>query len=435
MTAASAINAVDNEAARLHNCEEGQDTVISISDAVKGKENRPEMIEEYRDEIKQLAGDAVCVRRRFHENAELSFQETETSAYLREQLEKLGAEFADGFSGNSIVCYLNGEQDGPTIAFRADIDALPIQEDNDLPFRSKNPGVMHACGHDAHAATLLAMAGFFAAHKDLIRGRIKLIFQQGEELLPGGAVQLCREGVMNDVDEIYAYHASSLLPVRECNFVKGNCTAAVGAYRVVIRGKGGHGGFPHLSNNPILCATSIVNILNQMVTTSVDPQKAGIITTAYILSGNDYVPNVIPGEVIMGGNIRTLDNDLAAEMFERTEKICRSQCEAFGCECEYELMKGYPSTENSGHPLEVMAAVLDDMGIANTMPEANLGAEDFAYYTLEKPASYVMLGMKNEAAGDPPAPHHNPKFTIDDENGIPVALEFMIRCYLKAVEE
>ncbi|MBQ6622913.1 MAG: amidohydrolase [Mogibacterium sp.] len=292
---------------------------------------------------------------------------------------------------------------------------------------------MHACGHDAHTAVLLAMVRFFAAHRELIRGKIKFIFQQAEEKLPGGAVTLCREGVMEDVDEIYAWHAAAIQPIGEVSLVRGHSHAAVGEYRLVIKGKGGHGGFPHLSNNPILCAASVANIINQMITTRVDPLKSGVITTAYIHSGTDHVPNVIPSECILGGNIRTLDNALIEKMYEWTEQICRTQCEAFGCEYEFEIGRGYPSTELGGHPMEVMEAVAAEMGLVNTIPFPQMGAEDFSYYTLKKPAAFIMIGMQDPRDKENPTPHHNPRFRIDDENGLPVALEFIVSCYLKAV--
>ncbi|MBQ3301919.1 MAG: amidohydrolase [Eggerthellaceae bacterium] len=390
---------------------------------------------DYKVELKPYIERAIETRRYLHAHPELSFKEEKTSAFLREQLSAMDVEFEDKYEGYAIVGYVNGTQDGPTIMLRADFDALPVKEDNDLPYKSTCDGVMHACGHDAHAATLLEVVRFFCDHKDLVKGRIKFIFQDGEELLPGGAVRLCEQGVMDNVDESYAYHVASLLPIGQVGLCRGAATAAVGAYRIAIKGHGGHGGFPYLSKNPTTCAAAITNAINQLVTTHVDPLKSAVITTAYILAGTDNIPNVIPGECVMGGNIRSLDNDVRAQLCEDVKRIADGICAAYECEWDCKILLGYPATIIGDAQYDVMAAVCDDMGLVNGNDKPQMGAEDYAYFTLEKPCCYIQIGMNDESAGPVPIPHHNAKFTIDDVRGLPIAIEFMIRTYLKALEK
>ena len=190
-------------------------------------------------------------RHHLHENPELSFQEYKTADYIRENLKNMGIELQEGISGTSTVGILKGSEPGPCIAFRADIDALPVVENNDLPYKSKTPGIMHACGHDTHVACLLTLADVLSSHKELVKGTVKFVFQAAEEKLPGGAKQLCADGVMNDVDFIFGMHSSSGYPLGTVVVSHGVSSAAIGIYEVTVHGKGGHGSSPHECLNPV----------------------------------------------------------------------------------------------------------------------------------------------------------------------------------------
>ena len=382
----------------------------------------------------RYGSEANSHREWIHQHAELSFEEYETASYIRAKLRDYGITILPGFSGNSTVACIEGEEEGPVIAIRADIDALPVCEDNDLPYKSEKEGVMHACGHDAHAATLLGLCHILADHRELVKGKVKFIFQQAEEKLPGGARTLCEEGAIDDCDAVFAYHAISNAPLGTGMLTTGGATAAVGEYSAVITGKGGHGGMPHLSNNPIVCGTMIANAINQLVGTSVDPMKTGVVTVGYMLSGTENGTNIIPDDLRMGGNIRSFDNKLQKELYEKVEKTIKDICAVYGCDCEVKITKGYPSVENDAKAVSMMAEAFEEAGIKR-IDSALMAGEDFSYYSLNKPSCIALLGFYDENSGTAPKPHHNPEFVIDAVHGIPIALEVMLNCYLNAAEK
>lgn len=367
-----------------------------------------------------------------HRHAELSFEEKESAAFIRNKLNEFGVEILSGFSGNSTVGVLEGEEPGPVIAFRADIDALPVCENNDLPYKSENEGVMHACGHDAHAATLLGFAKLLSEHRKMIRGKVKFIFQQGEEKFPGGASILCDEGAVDDCDMVFAYHCISNLPLGSAMITEGDASLAVGEYGAVIRGKGGHGGMPHLSNNPIVCGSMITNAINQIVGTEVSPMEAGIVTVGYFISGDEKARNIIPSELKLGGNLRSFSNEVQESLYVKVENIISSICDMYSCECDVEVLKGYPSIHNDKRATSVMKEALRMTGLS-LIEEPFMAGEDFSYYSRIKPSCLALIGFYNESSGRKPIPHHNPDFIIDAENGIPIALEVLTNCYYTAL--
>ena len=227
----------------------------------------------------------------------------------------------EGISGTSTVAVIKGEKTGPCIAFRADIDALPVEEENDLPFKSEVPGVMHACGHDIHTAVLLTFAKILTAHPELVRGTVKLIFQAAEEKLPGGAKALCEEGVMKDVDLVYGFHCASAFPLGTIAVTPRAYSAAIGVYEVKIHGKGGHGGYPQNALNPVPVACMVGSALNQILAEKKNPLEGGVLTVSYI-NGGQY-PNIITDTVTLGGNVRTLNNDLIDKVFDSIHSISR----------------------------------------------------------------------------------------------------------------
>lgn len=386
-----------------------------------------------REQIQQLAGAYRSLQleyfRHLHAHPELSFQEFETSAYVRAQLALAGIPLQDGISGTSVVGVLDSGRSGPVIAFRADLDGLPIQEQTDLPYRSQTPGVMHACGHDSHTATLLALARLLADHGELVRGKVKFIFQSAEEKLPGGAAQLCREGVMADVDAIYAFHCSSMVPLGVVATTVGATSACIATYDVVIHGKGGHICNPDQALNPVPVACTMATTLNQILAEKASPLERAVFTVSYVQAGQRE--NIIASEARLGGSIRTFSNDLTEQLFGQLTAVCNGVCAAYGCTCEITTKRGYPAAVNTRAETELVNSAVDLLGYERWAAQSAMNGEDFSYYLLEKPGSIFYVGM---AVEDPEtvAPHHNCRFQLEPR-GLLVALEVELAVYLRAV--
>lgn len=376
------------------------------------------------------AGKLMGIRHHLHENPELSFVEYNTAAYIREQLKGMGITQIQEI-GTSTVAVLEGKEPGPCIAFRADIDALPVQEENDLSYCSKIPGVMHACGHDTHTACLLCMADILAEHPELVKGKVKFIFQAAEEKLPGGAKAVCEAGVMKDVDKVYGFHCSSAYPVGTVAVSPGASSAAIAIYEVKIQGYGGHGSSPHNAKNPVPVACMVASALNQILAEKKDPTECGVFTVSYI-NGGEY-PNIITDTVTLGGNVRTLDNDLILRILGSITSISKGICEGFGLTCEVSSTIGYPATINVAEHVEVIKEAVKEMGYTHEEKPISLGGEDFSYYLMEKPGAYFTVGMADPENPATYAPHHNGGFQLD-ERGLRIGLELDLATYLKALE-
>lgn len=295
----------------------------------------------------------IETRRYLHRHPELSFEETNTAEYIRSTLTSLGIPLMEGISGTSTVAIIKGQKPGPCIAFRADIDALPVEEENDLPYKSEVPGVMHACGHDIHTAVLLTFAKILAAHPELVCGTIRLIFQAAEEKLPGGAKTLCEEGVMNGVDFVYGFHCASVFPLGTIAVTPRAYSAAIGIYEVKIHGKGGHGGYPQNALNPVPIACMVGSALNQILAEKKNPLEGGVLTVSYI-NGGQY-PNIITDTVTLGGNVRTLNNELIDKVFDSIHSISKGICAGFGLTCDVTTTLGYPAAINVPEEIETVA--------------------------------------------------------------------------------
>ena len=383
--------------------------------------------------IKQLAAEQSEAIREYrhylHMHPELSFQETGSQAYIKEKLTEFGIEIAEGITGTSTVGIIRGEQPGKTIAFRADFDALPVTECNDLPYKSTVPGVMHACGHDTHAATLLAFGKVLSEHPELVKGTVKLIFQRAEELLPGGAKTLVEDGVMEDVDEIYGFHASAGKDLGKVIVNDGPVSAAVSTYEIVIKGKGGHGSNSAKALNPVPIAALLINAIEQIKTEKVDPSETATVTVCYMHAGD--APNIIPAEARIGGNVRVHNNELLVPLLDRIVAVAKALCEAWGAECEPDMVVGYPATINQHEQCELVREAVGELGYELGTTEAGLGGEDFAYYALEKPGCFFNVGASNPEDPGTYNPHHSPLFRID-ERMLDIALECELAVYLKA---
>lgn len=364
-----------------------------------------------------------------HAHPELSFAEYETSAYIKTQLTRFGVTIVEGISGTSVVGILDSGKAGPVIAFRADMDALPLQEDTELAYQSVNSGVMHACGHDSHTATLLTLAQLLAENQTLIKGKVKFIFQSAEEKLPGGALKLCQEGVMDDVDSIYAFHCSSMVPLGVIATTIGATSACIGTYDVVIHGKGGHICNPDQALNPVPVACTMVTTLNQILAEKVSPLEKAVFTISYIQAGQRE--NIIASEAKLGGSIRTFNNELSAALFDQVRTVCNGICAAYGCTCHISTTVGYPAAVNTQAETILVDRAVDLLGYERWLTEPAMNGEDFSYYLLKKPGSMFYIGMAVDDT-EKIFPHHNCHFQLNPQ-GLLIALEIELAVYLNAI--
>ena len=384
-----------------------------------------DLVHSYEEPLKEI-------RHHLHENPELSFEEYRTAEYIRKALGSMGIALQDGITGTSTVGILKGREAGPCIAFRADIDALPVEENNDLPYKSKTPGNMHACGHDTHAACLLVLARILSEHPELVKGTVKFIFQAAEEKLPGGAKALCADHALDGVDMVFGMHSSSNHPLGTITLSHSSSSAAIGIYEVAIHGKGGHGSAPHNAKNPVPVACLLASALNQILAEKKAPADTGVFTVSYI-NGGQY-PNIITDTVTLGGNIRTQDNDLIQQIFGHIDSISHGICEAHGMTCDVTTTLGYPATINTPEYADVIADAADTMGYTPVEESGSLGGEDFAYFLMEKPGAYFHVGMADPDRPITSSPHHNCSFQLD-ERGLAIALEMELALYLKLTKQ
>lgn len=365
------------------------------------------------DRIKEIAKELepyiVKVRRDLHQHPELRFEEFRTSQFVEEELGSLGFKVFKA-AQTGVVGVIEGSEKGKTVALRADMDALPVEEENDVPYKSKVPGKMHACGHDAHTAMLLASAKILAEVKDNIRGKVKLIFQPAEEG-GAGAKKVVDEGHLNDVDAIFGIHVWAHLPSGVIATRRGPFMASSDGYVIKIKGKGGHAASPHLAIDPTNPASDIYNALQKVVTRYVNPLHPVVISTPVIKGSNGY--NVIPDEVEITGTLRTFDMELRDKVIGKIGDIVKYYSKAWDCEGSFELFRvSYPPTVNTPEFADFVMNVAKAIGPV-TEAEMTMGAEDFAFYLQKVPGAFIFLGIRNEERGII-YPHHHPKFNVDE---------------------
>jgi len=357
-------------------------------------------------------------RRYLHAHPELSGQETHTAAYIAELLRDLGYTPTEGVGGGRGLFADLRVNDGPFVALRADMDALPVSEETGLEFASTNPGVMHACGHDAHMAMLLGAAKLLFQHKKQITRSVRLIFQPHEELLPGGAAAMIDAGVLNNVEEIGALHVWAGLKSGQLSTRVGPTTAAVDIFQIVVHGKGGHAAMPEQCIDPIVAGAQIVTALQTIVSRSIPINESAVLSVGRFQAGT--TDNVIPNETVIGGTIRTFNERIRESVNARVRDIATHVAEACGARVEISLTRGYPVLLNDQGAADRM---IEAARLAGVVPEdmvelTPLGVgEDFAYYSQKIPAVFAFLGCS--ARGRQAHAHHHPCFTVD-ENVLPL---------------
>ncbi|MBA2443642.1 MAG: amidohydrolase, partial [Rubrobacter sp.] len=337
-------------------------------------------------------------RRRLHRHPELSFQERETARWISARLEDLGIEHREGVGGNGVVGRIVGGRPGPTVAFRADFDALPIQEETDAPYVSTSPGVMHACGHDGHTAMLLGLAEVLQNDLDQVHGEVILIFQHAEEQIPGGAASMVEDGCLRGVDAVFGVHLNTVLRTGQIGVCEGPAMAAADRFGVKISGSGGHGGFPHQTVDALVIAARAVLDLQLIVSRYVDPLQPAVVSVGKLEAGSGF--NVIAGRASLQGTVRTLSEEVRDLIEEKIDQTLRGLCEGTGASYELDYQRGYPPLVNHAAASETVREAVRGLDRYELVErEPIMGGEDFAYYLREVPGCFFFVGAGNEEKG------------------------------------
>jgi len=373
-----------------------------------------------KDQVQTLAAqiydDVVANRRHLHANPELSFQEYETSKFIQARLQELGIPFTVMADTGVVGLITGGLPSEQVIALRADIDALPITEANDKPYTSKNTGVMHACGHDVHTSSLLGVAHILQQLKADFGGTVKLIFQPGEERLPGGASIMIKEGVLQNPapHHIIGQHVMPMIDAGKVGFRSGIYMASTDELYVTVTGKGGHGAQPQQNIDPVLITSHIIVALQQIVSRNADPRLPTVLSFGKVIANG--ATNIIPNEVKLEGTFRTLNEQWRAEAKTLMKKMAEGIAESMGGSCEFTIMNGYPFLVNEEKLTANARAFAEDyLGKENVLDlDIWMAAEDFAYYSQVTDACFYRLGTGNAAKGTSYSVHH-PNFDIDED--------------------
>lgn len=373
------------------------------------------------NEVKNLAAeyseDIIRIRRHIHAHPELSFQEYETAKFVAAELRKLGIEPKEGVAGTGITALIEGRNPkSKTIALRGDMDALPIFEKNEIPYKSKNEGVMHACGHDVHTSCLLGAARILNQIKDQFEGTVKLVFQPGEEKNPGGASLMIKDGALQNPrpQRMLGQHVMPYIPTGKIGFREGQYMASADEIYLTVKGKGGHAALPDKVIDPILIASHIIVALQQVVSRNADPKKPTVLSFGQISGG--HAQNVIPDEVKISGTFRALNEEWRFEAHKRIKSIAQGLAEAMGGSCDVLVDVGYPFLINDPETTQIARKAAETYVGAENLVDLDLwmGAEDFAYYSHEVPSCFYRLGTGNEEKGTTLGVH-TPKFNIDED--------------------
>jgi len=360
-----------------------------------------------------LAADAIALRRDLHAHPELGFAEHRTAGIVAERLTALGLEVHTGIGGTGVVGILAGAQPGPTIMLRADMDALPIPEENDVPYVSQNAGVTHACGHDAHVAMLLGAATLLRENTAQLHGRVAFVFQPAEEG-GGGAKAMLEDGLIERfaIERAYGQHIGTMLPSGVFGLRAGPLMASVDSFDLVVEGRGGHGAMPNRSIDPVVVAAEVVTALQRVVSREVDPVEPAVVTIGAINGGTTY--NVIPPRVALKGTVRSFSESTRADMEAGIRRIAEHTCAAAKATCAMDWHPSYPVTENdpaqTAFVRGALAAEFGDIRVIESPPV--MGSEDFSYFAQVVPACFWFIGAGDDAH---PFPNHHPAFDIDEK--------------------
>ncbi|MBS1487846.1 MAG: amidohydrolase [Bacteroidetes bacterium] len=375
------------------------------------------LLDQIKKQSTELAAETVANRRHLHAHPELSYKEVNTAQFIASKLRDYGLSPQEGVAETGVVVSIEGKnREKKTVALRADIDALPIQETSETEYKSQNPGVMHACGHDVHTASLLGTAKILSGLKDHFEGTVKLIFQPGEEKNPGGASLMIKEGVLQNPapSSILGQHVMPLIPAGKVGFREGMYMASSDEIYLTVIGKGGHGAAPELTVDPVVIAAHIIIALQQIISRKASPKQPTVLTFGKIIANG--ATNIIPDEVKISGTFRALNEAWREEGLQKIKAMAEGMADSMGAKCHVKISRGYPYLENN--PVltrRIRNAAEEYLGKENVVDlDITLGSEDFAYYSHQIPASFYRLGTRNESKGIT-SYVHTPTFDIDEE--------------------
>ncbi|VEF49668.1 amidohydrolase [Bacillus freudenreichii] len=378
---------------------------------------------------KEVSAQVVEWRRHFHRNPELSFQEEKTSQFVYDTLRGFEKLEVSRPTKTSVMARLIGKEPGKVLALRADMDALAILEENEFEFKSQNPGVMHACGHDGHTAMLLGTAKILSALQSEIKGEIRFLFQHAEEMYPGGAQEMVKAGVMDGVDEVIGAHLMSMMETGKIGITYGPAMASSAEFSLKIQGKGGHAASPHETVDSIVVAAQVVTGLQHFVSRQINPLDRLVLSVTRIHGGT--ANNIIPDSVELSGTVRCLDDQLHKEALRTMDQIIKGITSSYDATYEFNYETGYKAVVNDGQLTrfveEAATEIFGEDAIDHLPPQ--MGGEDFSAFHQKVPGSFIFIGAGNIAEGID-QPHHHPKFTID-ERALPIGVRLMTETAFK----
>jgi amidohydrolase len=380
------------------------------------------IINKLESELEAIYPKMVEIRRDLHMNPELSFKEVRTPKLIAKFLKDLDIEVRTNVGGSGVVGTLYGGKPGKTIALRADFDALPIQDLKEVPYKSKVPGVMHACGHDAHTATLLGLATVLSKNRSELQGNVVFIHQFAEEVAPGGAKQMIADGCLDGVDIIIGTHLQSNCPLGKVYYRQGYIQAAADFFDITIKGKGGHGAMPQDTVDPIVIASNVILAFQQIVSRRIDPLKSAVLTVGALKSGD--IHNVIPESAILSGTVRTFEAEIRDCVESSMKEILDGYCNAYGATYDFNYIRGYDSVWNHPEETELIKQAAEEVQGEDNVEETPpiMPGEDFTYYLQKVPGSYFFTGCGNSTNAS--YPHHTSMFDIDERAMIIAAKVF-----------
>lgn len=383
-------------------------------------------------EIDERVPDLVAMRRDLHEHPETAFEEVRTASIVEQRLRALDFEVQTGIAKTGVVGLLRGGAAGPdarTLAIRADMDALPIHEQNSVDYRSQVDGKMHACGHDGHTSIGLTVADILSRRRSELKGNIKFIFQPAEEVV-GGAKPMVDEGVMDDVDGIIGLHLISTYKIGRVGVRAGTVFASADKLTLTVNGKGGHGGMPHGAVDPIVISAHVITALQTLISRETSPFSPAVVTIGTINAGTAF--NIIPEKVELGGTLRAFSDEHRVYLTRRIEEVANGVATAMGGSCTVNVFDGCPPCVNNA----AMTQMVQGAAVATVGEEfvdigdeiLTTGADDMAYFLNAAPGCYFIVGANNEEKGAR-YPHHHPRFNVD-EDALPIAVEVLVRSAL-----
>jgi amidohydrolase len=372
------------------------------------------LLKELYQKLEERWSEMVEIRRHLHKHPELSFQEKNTAKYIADYYRRLGIDVRENVGGNGVVATINGRLPGKTVGLRADFDALPIQDEKDVEYRSTVPGVMHACGHDGHTATLLVLGKTLHELKDQLPGTVKLIHQHAEEYAPGGAKPMIEDGCLDGVNVIFGTHLWATENLGKILFKTGPIMAAADRFEIVIKGSGGHGAQPHKTKDAIVAGAQLITDLQQIVSRRVNPIDPAVVTVGSFVADNAF--NVIADQAKLIGTVRTFNPEVRDFIESEIEQIVKGVSLSFNCEYEYRFERGYPAVVNHSEETQLLIQCAADIDEVHNVEEIELqmGGEDFAYYLEKVKGTFFFTGAAPENA-ETLYPHHHPKFDINEK--------------------